>query len=64
LPVSSDSGRGGLDGLRQPRPLGSGETGGGTALPIWVRYMQEALLQHPICLIAMPSGVIVARSTR
>jgi penicillin-binding protein 1A len=44
-------------GYDQPRPLGSGETGGGTALPIWVRYMGEALKSTPEMPPAMPTPV-------
>jgi penicillin-binding protein 1A len=46
-------------GYDQPRPLGSGETGGGTALPIWVRYMGEVLRTTPEMPPAMPDGVVV-----
>ena len=46
-------------GYDQPRPLGSGETGGGTALPIWVRYMGEALKSTPEMPPAMPPGILV-----
>jgi penicillin-binding protein 1A len=46
-------------GYDQPRPLGSGETGGGTALPIWIRYMGEALKNTPEMPPAMPGGVLV-----
>ncbi len=46
-------------GYDQPRPLGSGETGGGTALPIWVRYMGEVLKSTPEMPPAMPEGVAV-----
>jgi penicillin-binding protein 1A len=45
-------------GYDQPRPLGSGETGGGTSLPIWVRYMQEVLPSTPEAPFYMPEGVI------
>jgi len=48
-------------GYDKPRPLGSGETGGGTALPIWVRYMEEALRNTPIMPFAMPSGVVTSQ---
>jgi len=48
-------------GYDQPRPLGSGETGGGTALPIWVRYMQETLASTPDMPFAMPEGVITTQ---
>lgn len=47
-------------GYDQPRPLGSGETGGGTALPIWVRYMSEALRSTPEMPFTMPAGVTTA----
>ena len=47
-------------GYDRPRPLGSGETGGGTALPIWVRYMGEVLRTTPEMPPAMPEGVVVS----
>lgn len=48
-------------GYDQPRSLGSGETGGGTALPIWVRYMSEALRSTPEMPFTMPAGVVTAQ---
>ncbi|MBM4180428.1 MAG: penicillin-binding protein 1A [Betaproteobacteria bacterium] len=45
-------------GYDQPRSLGSGETGGGTALPIWVRYMGEVLKDTPEMPQAMPAGLV------
>lgn len=48
-------------GYDKPRPLGGGETGGGTALPIWVRYMSEVLRTVPEMPFAMPAGVVTAR---
>ena len=48
-------------GFDQPRPLGSGETGGGTALPIWVRYMGEVLRSTPEMPPAPPAGVTVTQ---
>lgn len=48
-------------GYDKPRPLGSGETGGGTALPIWVRYMSEVLRNVPDMPFAMPEGVVTAQ---
>jgi penicillin-binding protein 1A len=48
-------------GYDKPRPLGSGETGGGTALPIWVRYMRDALRKTPEMPYAVPEGVIAVR---
>ncbi|HEY5764268.1 MAG TPA: PBP1A family penicillin-binding protein [Rhodocyclaceae bacterium] len=35
-------------GFDQPKQLGSGETGGRAALPIWIDYMREALADTPI----------------
>lgn len=35
-------------GFDQPRSLGSGETGGGLALPIWIDYMRFALKGIPV----------------
>jgi penicillin-binding protein 1A len=46
-------------GYDQPRSLGGGETGGGTALPIWIRYMGEVLKSVPEMPFAMPAGVVV-----
>ncbi|MER1966712.1 PBP1A family penicillin-binding protein [Castellaniella sp. GW247-6E4] len=45
-------------GFDQPRSLGSGETGGGAALPIWLDYMRVALAGQPeIPPGPMPSGL-------
>jgi penicillin-binding protein 1A len=46
-------------GYDQPRPLGSGETGGTTALPIWIRYMKDVLKGVPEMPPARPEGVLV-----
>lgn len=35
-------------GYDQPRSLGSSETGGGAALPIWLDYMRHALKDRPV----------------
>ena len=35
-------------GFDQPRSLGSSETGGGAALPIWMDYMRHALKDKPV----------------
>lgn len=47
-------------GFDQPRSLGSGETGGGLALPVWVDYMRVALdgVEHSP-MPPMPSGLQV-----
>ena len=47
-------------GFDQPKNLGSRETGGGLALPIWIGYMQKALKDIPIDQRAMPNGLINA----
>jgi len=46
-------------GYDQPKTLGMGETGGSTALPIWMRYMGDVLRGVPEMLPAMPAGVAV-----
>ena len=45
-------------GYDQPKPLGSKETGGVTALPIWMAYMAEALKGVPDSQYAVPDGVL------
>lgn len=47
-------------GFDQPRNLGSRETGGGLALPVWIGYMQKALQGVPVEDIPVPEGVILA----
>jgi penicillin-binding protein 1A len=44
-------------GFDQPRKLGSGETGGQAALPIWINYMREALKNVPEEFIPQPEGL-------
>ncbi len=44
-------------GYDQPRNLGSRETGGGLALPIWISYMQTALKDVPVAKPVPPAGV-------
>jgi penicillin-binding protein 1A len=47
-------------GFDQPRSLGSRETGGGAALPIWMGYMKNALENFPEEPVGLPpSGLIV-----
>jgi penicillin-binding protein 1A len=45
-------------GFDQPRKLGSRETGGGLALPIWMSYMSTALRGVPEQSLRVPPGVI------
>ena len=45
-------------GFDQPKKLGNNETGGSTALPIWIGYMQRALKDVPVQLPTQPDGLI------
>ncbi len=44
-------------GFDQPRKLGERETGGGLALPIWMKYMQRALKGVPEVTQVQPAGI-------
>ncbi len=44
-------------GYDQPRKLGSGETGGAAALPIWISYMGKALAGVPEHAVQVPGGL-------
>lgn len=44
-------------GYDQPRSLGSSETGGGIALPIWISYMARALEGVPPMKYERPPGI-------
>lgn len=44
-------------GFDQPRSLGSNETGGHAALPIWIRYMAVALKNVPDLPLQIPEGI-------
>ena len=48
-------------GFDTPTSLGSGETGGALAAPIWRDYMAVALKNHPVLNFAAPPGVRLAR---
>jgi penicillin-binding protein 1A len=45
-------------GYDQPRKLGSRETGGGLALPVWIDFMQYALRNIAVAPLEPPEGVI------
>jgi penicillin-binding protein 1A len=47
-------------GYDTPRKLGSNETGGGLALPVWLDYMQHALKGVPVVEPAVPEGLVQA----
>ncbi len=48
-------------GFDQERPLGEGEEGSRTAVPIWVNFMREALRAQPDRPRPLPSGLVSAR---
>ncbi len=45
-------------GYDNPRKLGSHETGGGLALPVWIQFMATALKSEPVAEIQPASGVV------
>jgi len=48
-------------GYDQPRPLGASETGGITALPMWVQYMGEVLKDVPEMPFTPPPGLVAVQ---
>jgi penicillin-binding protein 1A len=42
-------------------PLGNGETGGESALGLWVRFMREALKGKPEARLSAPAGMVKVR---
>jgi penicillin-binding protein 1A len=48
-------------GFDQERPLGEGEEGSRTAVPIWVNFMREALRGQPDLPRPVPPGLVSAR---
>ena len=48
-------------GFDQERSLGESEEGARTALPIWIRYMREALKDVPAQRLPMPEGLVQLR---
>ncbi len=47
-------------GFDTPRSLGSSETGGHAALPLWIDYMREALRDRPEATMKQPEGIVSA----
>lgn len=45
-------------GYDQPKRMGSGETGGAAALPIWIGYMEKALRGVPETYPTIPTGLV------
>ncbi|HDP88942.1 MAG TPA: penicillin-binding protein 1A [Thioalkalivibrio sp.] len=48
-------------GFDQLRPLGRGETGASTALPVWVGYMGVVLAGRPEHSLRQPDGMVTVR---
>jgi penicillin-binding protein 1A len=48
-------------GFDQERPLGEGEEGSRTAVPIWINFMREALRGQPDRPRPMPAGLVSLR---
>ena len=48
-------------GFDSYKPLGDGETGGHTALPMWINFMKEALEGVPERSFSIPDGLTTAR---
>jgi penicillin-binding protein 1A len=48
-------------GYDEPRPLGSGEFGGRTALPAWVSFMKEATKNRPRMEFPRPGSIVTAK---
>ena len=48
-------------GFDDNSPLGPRESGGTTALPVWIDYMREALSGRPERMMAQPEGMVTVR---
>ncbi len=48
-------------GYDDGKPLGEGEAGGRTAVPIWTEFMARALADRPVKDFAVPPGIEVVR---
>jgi penicillin-binding protein 1A len=48
-------------GFDQERPLGEGEEGARTAVPVWVHFMREALRGTPEAQLPAPDGLVQIR---
>ncbi|MCC7274245.1 MAG: penicillin-binding protein 1A [Alphaproteobacteria bacterium] len=51
-------------GFDRPRTLGPGEQGGSTAVPIFTRFMEQALKDKPVVPFRVPSGLRLVRIDR
>jgi penicillin-binding protein 1A len=50
-------------GFDQPKSLGDRETGGGAALPMWIRFMEKALKGVPESYMEQPEGLTPITAT-
>jgi penicillin-binding protein 1A len=48
-------------GYDDKRLLGKGESGGRTASPIWLEFMQQALNDKPVRVFPVPEGIVFAK---
>ncbi|SEN17169.1 penicillin-binding protein 1A [Nitrosomonas marina] len=48
-------------GYDEPQSLGKNETGGRTALPMWIQYMETALRNEPEAKYSPPNGIVAER---
>lgn len=48
-------------GHDDPQPMGRGESGGRTALPVWIDYMREALAEVPEQALPQPEELVSLR---
>ena len=48
-------------GFDTPRSLGNRETGGHSALPMWIDYMKVALADYPDTPLLVPPGIVTIR---
>src|SRR5690606_32287404 len=51
-------------GYDNPQPLGPGEQGSATALPLWIEFMRIALAGTPPAAMRMPDGMVNERNIR
>jgi penicillin-binding protein 1A len=47
-------------GFDDHRPLGKGESGSKSALPIWIEVVRAAVEKRPVVAFPMPSGIVTA----
>jgi penicillin-binding protein 1A len=45
-------------GFDEPRSLGRSETGGRAALPMWIKFMEQALKNQPEAELIKPEGIV------